>query len=154
MNRESPQGDSDARTIKAQDSTNSDYLTNLDKAVRTDGAGAAPANVPAESETDSPELTAFQWNVILEIAGHYQQKGFYPYGLAIKRRLKDFYGTEINHGRLYPNLDQLVERGLVEKHERDRRTNEYALTPDAWALICAHRERVADVAPATNGGGA
>ncbi|MFC7325940.1 helix-turn-helix transcriptional regulator, partial [Halorubrum rutilum] len=31
-------------------------------------------------------------------------------------------------GRLYPNLDTLVEKGLVEKSQRDKRTNEYATT--------------------------
>ncbi|ELZ20434.1 PadR family transcriptional regulator [Natrinema limicola JCM 13563] len=35
------------------------------------------------------------------------------YGLAIKRELEDYYGTEVNHGRLYPNLDELVDLGLV-----------------------------------------
>jgi DNA-binding PadR family transcriptional regulator len=35
---------------------------------------------------------------------------------------------EIHHGRLYPNLDTLVEKGLVEKSQRDRRTNEYTTT--------------------------
>jgi len=35
---------------------------------------------------------------------------------------------EIHHGRLYPNLDTLVEKGLVEKGEKDRRTNVYTLT--------------------------
>lgn len=50
------------------------------------------------------------------------------YGLGVKRELELFYGEEINHGRLYTNLDDLVERGLVEKRARDDRTNEYSLT--------------------------
>jgi DNA-binding PadR family transcriptional regulator len=29
---------------------------------------------------------------------------------------------------LYPNLDTLVEKGLVDKGQRDRRTNFYTLT--------------------------
>lgn len=45
------------------------------------------------------------------------------YGLAIKRELEDYYGSEVNHGRLHPNLDD-----LVEKSARDKRTNEYALS--------------------------
>lgn len=51
------------------------------------------------------------------------------HGLGIKRQLNQFdrYG-EINHGQLYPNLDDLVTLGFVDKGERDGRTNEYTLT--------------------------
>jgi DNA-binding PadR family transcriptional regulator len=51
-----------------------------------------------------------------------------PHGLAIKEELEEYYEKEIHHGRLYPNLDTLVEKGLVEKSQKDRRTNEYAMT--------------------------
>ncbi len=51
-----------------------------------------------------------------------------PHGLAIKEELEEYYGTEIQHGRLYPNLDTLVEKGLVEKGEIDKRTNSYNVT--------------------------
>jgi DNA-binding PadR family transcriptional regulator len=57
------------------------------------------------------------------------------YGLAIKRQLEDYYESEVNHGRLYPNLDELVERGLVEKSELDKRTNQYALTDAGYEAI-------------------
>jgi DNA-binding PadR family transcriptional regulator len=50
------------------------------------------------------------------------------YGLAIKEELGAYYQEEINHGRLYPNLDDLVDQGLVEKADRDGRTNDYRLT--------------------------
>ena len=72
--------------------------------------------------TAARNLTAFQQNILAILADE-------PlYGLAIKRELESYYGTNVNHGRLYPNLDQLVEMGLVEKGEIDKRTNEYALT--------------------------
>ena len=35
-----------------------------------------------------------------------------PHGLAIKEELEGYYESEVNHGRLYPNLDTLVEKGL------------------------------------------
>jgi len=57
------------------------------------------------------------------------------YGLAIKRALEDYYGEEINHGRLYPNLDTLVEKDLVEKYEIDRRTNGYRLTERGHSVL-------------------
>ncbi|MFC7155595.1 PadR family transcriptional regulator [Halomarina halobia] len=68
------------------------------------------------------ELTAFQQNILVILSEEPR------YGLAIKRELEDYYGSEVNHGRLYPNLDDLVEMELVEKSELDKRTNQYALT--------------------------
>ena len=70
------------------------------------------------------DLTAFQQNILVILAEEPM------YGLAIKRHLEEYYGTEVNHGRLYPNLDDLVEMGLVEKSELDKRTNQYELTDD------------------------
>lgn len=70
------------------------------------------------------ELTAFQQNILTILAEEAR------YGLAIKRELEEYYGSEVNHGRLYPNLDDLVEMGLVEKSELDKRTNQYALTEE------------------------
>ncbi len=70
------------------------------------------------------DLSEFQSNVLAVVAGE-------PvYGLGVKRELELLYGEEINHSRLYPNLDTLVEMGLVEKEARDDRTNEYSLTEE------------------------
>lgn len=69
------------------------------------------------------DLTGFQRDLLYVIAGLDD-----PHGLAIKDELEDYYEKEIHHGRLYPNLDTLVEKGLVEKGEIDRRTNYYTLT--------------------------
>ncbi|AFK21198.1 transcription regulator (plasmid) [Haloferax mediterranei ATCC 33500] len=63
-----------------------------------------------------------------------------PHGLAIKEELEDYYETEIHHGRLYPNLDTLVEKGLVDKGEKDRRTNSYRLTARGRREIEARNE--------------
>jgi DNA-binding PadR family transcriptional regulator len=68
------------------------------------------------------DLTAFQQNILVILSEEAR------YGLAIKRELEEYYDSEVNHGRLYPNLDDLVEMGLVEKSELDKRTNQYALT--------------------------
>jgi len=75
------------------------------------------------------ELTAFQKNILVILAEEPM------YGLAIKRELEDYYGSEVNHGRLYPNLDDLVEMGLVEKSELDKRTNQYELTDDGFDAV-------------------
>ena len=87
----------------------------------------------AQSVTGTPgiarELTAFQQNILV-ILGEEPR-----YGLAIKRELEDYYDDEVNHGRLYPNLDDLVELGLVEKSELDKRTNQYALTEEGYETV-------------------
>ncbi len=75
------------------------------------------------------DLTAFQQNILVILAEEPM------YGLAIKRNLEEYYGTEVNHGRLYPNLDDLVEMGLVEKSELDKRTNQYELTDKGYEAV-------------------
>ncbi|MDX1746003.1 MAG: PadR family transcriptional regulator [Halobacteriales archaeon] len=69
------------------------------------------------------DLTGFQRDLLYVIAGLDR-----PHGLAIKEELETYYEKEIHHGRLYPNLDTLVDKGLVEKGDKDRRTNFYTLT--------------------------
>ncbi len=109
-------------------------------------AGATPAESADDSRTGtrlvtdggqpshgalSEDLTAFRRDILLVLARHGAQ-----YGLAIKRALQSRYDLdasgdsdgEVNHGRLYPNLDDLVHKGLVSKSKLDERTNEYALT--------------------------
>ncbi|HKL30720.1 MAG TPA: PadR family transcriptional regulator [Natrialbaceae archaeon] len=80
------------------------------------------------------ELTAFQKNILVILAEEPM------YGLAIKRELEDYYGSEVNHGRLYPNLDDLVEMGLVEKSELDKRTNQYELTDNGFDAVLDQME--------------
>lgn len=69
------------------------------------------------------DLTGFQRDLLYVIAGLEE-----PHGLALKDELETYYEGEVNHGRLYPNLDTLVKKGLVEKGELDKRTNYYVLT--------------------------
>jgi DNA-binding PadR family transcriptional regulator len=81
------------------------------------------------------DLTGFQRDLLYVIAGKDE-----PHGLAIKAELESYYEKEIHHGRLYPNLDTLVDKGLVDKGQRDRRTNYYALTDRGSREIEARRE--------------
>jgi DNA-binding PadR family transcriptional regulator len=69
------------------------------------------------------DLTGFQRDLLYVIADQDE-----PHGLAIKEELEQYYEKEIHHGRLYPNLDTLVDKGLLEKGQLDRRTNSYTLT--------------------------
>jgi PadR family transcriptional regulator PadR len=69
------------------------------------------------------ELSAFQRDLLYVLAGLNE-----PHGLGVKEEMEDYYDKEVNHGRLYPNLDTLAEHGLVEKSKFDDRTNIYEIT--------------------------
>ncbi len=69
------------------------------------------------------DLTGFQRDILYVTAGLDE-----PHGLAIKEELENYYEKEIQHGRLYPNLDTLVNKGLIKKGEIDKRTNSYTVT--------------------------
>lgn len=81
------------------------------------------------------ELTGFQRDLLYVIAGFDQ-----PSGQTIKGELEKYTQTEINHGRLYPNLDTLVNKGYVDKGELDRRTNYYDLTERGDEALRERRE--------------
>ncbi|MFC4990539.1 helix-turn-helix transcriptional regulator [Saliphagus infecundisoli] len=81
------------------------------------------------------DLTGFQRDLLYVINGFDQ-----PSGQSIKDELQATYQTEINHGRLYPNLDTVVNKELVEKGELDRRTNYYAITETGEQAIYERRE--------------
>jgi len=80
------------------------------------------------------DLTGFQRDLLVVTAGMDE-----PNGLDIKDELEDYYESPINHGRLYPNLDTLVDKGLVEKGQRDERTNIYQLTDRGQRELEARR---------------
>lgn len=54
--------------------------------------------------------------------------------------LDEYYEQEINHGRLYSNLDDLVEKGVLDKGELDKRTNVYTVTQRGTCEIEALRD--------------
>ena len=81
------------------------------------------------------DLTGFQRDILYVIVGLEE-----PHGLAVKAELDDYYEQEINHGRLYPNLDDLVDKGLLKKGELDKRTNMYTVTQRGRREIEARRE--------------
>lgn len=70
-------------------------------------------------------LSRFEVECLIAVAENPMGKG-----LDIKETLGSRYGSQINHGRLYPNLDTLAEKGLIKKHSRhqDDRSNAYEIT--------------------------
>ena len=81
------------------------------------------------------DLTGFQRDLLTVTAGLDE-----PHGLAIKDELENYYQKEIHHGRLYPNLDTLVEKGLIDKGEIDQRTNYYTVTQRGRRELQARRD--------------
>ena len=81
------------------------------------------------------DLTGFQRDLLYVAAGKDE-----PHGLALKDELEAYYEGEIHHGRLYPNLDELVDKGLLEKGKIDNRTNYYQVTQRGRREIEARRE--------------
>ena len=80
-------------------------------------------------------LTGFQRDLLYVINGLDE-----PSGQAIKEELQKSYSTPINHGRLYPNLDTLVNEGYVEKGTLDQRTNSYRITESGRELLRERRD--------------
>jgi transcriptional regulator, PadR family len=90
------------------------------------------------------DLSAFQREALLAIA-RLETDDEESYGLGIKRALEHRLGEDVNHGQLYPNLDELIELGLLEKSELDRRTNEYLLTDAGRRLLTEYRDHLDDI---------
>lgn len=98
----------------------------------------------AESTTEQPasarpltETTGFQRNLLLSIAS---LEGTNPNGVEIKRTLEQHYDEDLNEGRLYQNLRELLTTGHVEKLPLDGRTNAYYLTDQGRERLLAHRQ--------------
>lgn len=95
------------------------------------------------TELNFYQLTGFQRDIIRVISRH-QLDGTRPSGATIQEDVGEKWNEEINHGRMYPNLDQLAlavegddaeklawDTAWIDKRERDRRTKQYSLTDAA-----------------------
>ena len=65
-----------------------------------------------------------------------------PTGQNLLRWIEDNSQTHerVNHGRLYPNLDELVDKGLLYKDNLDKRTNLYVITEEGREWLKARAE--------------
>jgi len=88
------------------------------------------AGTEARTNTNAPpnkkpvDLSKFQLRVLAVLNDADEA----PKGVTIKTRLQACYYDEVNRGRLYPNLNELVAAGLVSKGTKDKRTNAYDVT--------------------------
>lgn len=102
---------------------------------------------PTATETNSTihhtDLTAFQLD-LLAVTARLDAAVDQVHGLAIKDGLEDIHGEEINHGRLYPNLDELAEDGLIVKESLaiDNRTNSYRVSKEGLRLLQQRRDHL------------
>jgi len=62
-------------------------------------------------------------------------------------------GQDINHGRLYPNLDTVVDNDCIEKGDIDRRTNGYELTDIGRGVLTARFRWLRDQGAVDGAGG-
>lgn len=85
------------------------------------------------------DLSAFQRDLLCVLATLEE-----PSGLRVAEPMEELYREEINRGRLYSNLDRLDEKGLIDKRQRDKRTNEYVITPRGVRTAEQYREFVED----------
>ena len=76
------------------------------------------------------DLTGFQRDILVEI---YQMDQ--PSGQAIRGRIEAEHGEDVTSTRLYSNLNDLVDYGLLDKGEQNHRTNYYQITNDGRRLV-------------------
>ena len=58
-----------------------------------------------------------------------------PSGQDIRHRMKAEHNEDVDHGRLYPNLNDLVDLGLLDKGEQNLRSNYYQITNVGQRLV-------------------
>ena len=114
-------------------------------------AHTQPTDEPHSNETTWYDLLGFQRDLLL-VAAEVDGEEL-PKGLTLMSRLEDRYSDPINHGRLYSNLGDLEDEGLIETEEFDGRTNAYRITDRGRELLAGRRD-VIDVALHAGGDGA
>gem|GEM_PF-638101 len=114
---------------------NDELTTNQPDALVTDGGVAWS------------DLTGFQRDILIAIAQLDERSN----GLEINEQVSKLRGETINHGRLYPNLEQLINHSLIFKGELNKRSNYYQLTWIAVDLIIKQANRLDEAAAAAMG---
>ncbi|WP_094593228.1 PadR family transcriptional regulator [Halorubrum ezzemoulense] len=104
-------------------------------------AHTQPADEPHSDETTWYDLLGFQRDLLL-VAAEVDGEEL-PKGLTLKDRLQDRYTDPINHGRLYTNLSDLEDEGLIESEEIDGRTNAYRVTEEGFRVLDERRDHIA-----------
>lgn len=101
-----------------------------------DGTTGTDAETQADAQADigstfAKQLTSFQRDLLLIVANQSQfADGDEHSGAASKQILESHYGKSLEAGRFYPNMNKLIDHGLVEKGalEINDRTHSYTIT--------------------------
>jgi DNA-binding PadR family transcriptional regulator len=88
------------------------------------------AGVEADGGVRWSDLNGSKRDLLVEI---YQLDQ--PSGQDIRRRMEAEHDEEVTRGRLYSNLNDLVDEGLLDQGEQDLRTNYYQITNDGQRLV-------------------
>lgn len=78
-------------------------------------------------------LTGFQRDLLYILSG----RDVSP-GSVLQDELEAYYDQVISTGRLYPSLEKLTARELIEKQSLDGRTNGYVLSHHGKQTLAAH----------------
>lgn len=81
------------------------------------------------------ELRGIQRDLLFVISGLAE-----PNGQEIRAEMERSLNADVQQGRIYSNLDDLVENGFVEKGSQNGRTNRYTLTGRGLAVIESRHE--------------
>ncbi|TKX61198.1 PadR family transcriptional regulator [Halorubrum sp. ASP1] len=101
-----------------------------------------PTTDPETHRIRHTDLTMFQID-ILAVCARLEPSLDEVKGLAIKDGLEDVIEKPVNHGRLYPNLDELAAKGLIEKGKIDDRSNFYRVTEEGFRVLDERRDHIA-----------
>lgn len=80
------------------------------------------------------ELTGFQRDILYVVLANET-----PHGIQIKKDLDEYYCDRVTRGRVYANLDTLVESGYLEKRTKTDRSNAYELTEEGFETVIDRR---------------
>jgi DNA-binding PadR family transcriptional regulator len=121
---------------------------------RTSGDAPTNKNTDVRLESDGGskrliDLPGYRRDILLALAHSGPANGH-----RIMDVLSALRGEEITDGGFYPNLNALVDEGLIEKHEQkhNKRSNEYALSERGRETIREHAQRIAGALEAIDGG--
>jgi DNA-binding PadR family transcriptional regulator len=113
------------------------------------------ARLAESAETVSEDRVAVPWGdlngfrrEIVKAVGRIEADGEDAYGRLIKSDIERVIGGEVTHGRLYPNIDDVVEYGYCERDRCgiDNRTHQISLTPAGRAAIVQELHQLAEAA--------
>ncbi|WP_079990706.1 PadR family transcriptional regulator [Haloarcula sp. CBA1127] len=81
------------------------------------------------------DVNSFKRDMLVVIAGMDD-----PMGTELTAELQEYYAEEITVGRVYPQLDEMAEKGLIKKMDKNGRGNKYRLTRRGVRDLQGHRE--------------